>query len=377
MSHAADLGIDVIICDHHKLQAEQPPEAVAVIDPKIEGCGYPFRDLAGAGVAYKIAKALSFARTGLYKQPVALLAITSIDSPSTAATASETPVSFAANADSDAVAARYRIEAVKLHNLVETSRFSESLEADSPRTASVLEKLAQFLRGRSIFVWRKAIQNRASRLVFGPHVDIESYDIADEAITLFPQFAGKSLAELKDLLKVSRYASGETSDIDALKALFIAVAQRKAGFQPEEGEVLLQLAALGTIADLMPLKDENRIIVRRGVNAIAATPRQRLARASASAGAGPKPEFHRNSLASNSLLNAAGRIGKPDMALQLLMAEDPASRTKAVEDIVLANGERKKWVPTLGKRCIPPPGKAMRRTISASSSWVRLSSNRG
>jgi len=342
VAHAADLGIDVIICDHHKLQAELPPDAVAVIDPKIEGCGYPFRDLAGAGVAYKLAKALSFARTGLYKQPVALLAITAIDPPVREAAASETPVPFAAISGRDAGAARFRIEAVKLHNLVETSRFSETLEADSPRTASVLEKLAQFLSGRSIFVWRKATQNRASRLVFGPRVDIESYDIADEALLLFPQFAGKSLADLKDLFKVSRYASRETSDIDALEALFIALAQRKAGFQPEEGEALLQLAALGTIADLMPLKDENRIIVRRGVDAIASTPRKGLRELLQAQGLGRNLSSTEIAWQVTPLLNAAGRIGKPDMALQLLMAEDPASRTKAVEDIVLANGERKK-----------------------------------
>ena len=340
VSHAADLGIDVIICDHHKLQAEKPPEAVAVIDPKIDGCGYPFRDLAGAGVAYKVAKALSFAKTGLYKQPIALLSIAAVEGP--AQIASEARIPFSAEESPDANSSRFRIEAVKLHNLVETSRFAELLDVDSPRTASVLEKLAQFLRGRSIFVWRQAIQNRASRLVFGPNVDIESYDIADEVAAIFPQFAGKSLTELKDLLNVSRYASKETSDIDALGAIFIALAQRKAGFQPEEGEALLQLAALGTIADLMPLKDENRIIVRRGVDAIAATPRKGLRELLQSQGLGKSLSSTEIAWQVTPLLNAAGRIGKPDMALELLMSDDAGSRTKAVENIIRANGERKK-----------------------------------
>ena len=41
VERAAELGIDVVICDHHKLQVDNPPSAIAVIDPKIEGCGYP------------------------------------------------------------------------------------------------------------------------------------------------------------------------------------------------------------------------------------------------------------------------------------------------------------------------------------------------
>ncbi len=62
-AHAAALGIDLIICDHHKLQAESPPEAIAVIDPKIAGCGYPFRDLALAVASTRLR--LRFLRTPL------------------------------------------------------------------------------------------------------------------------------------------------------------------------------------------------------------------------------------------------------------------------------------------------------------------------
>lgn len=56
---AADLGIDVIVTDHHRISEGLPP-AVAVLNPKQDGCEYPFRDLAGVGVAYKLAEALLF-----------------------------------------------------------------------------------------------------------------------------------------------------------------------------------------------------------------------------------------------------------------------------------------------------------------------------
>ena len=57
-AYAASQGVDMIITDHHECQAELP-DAAAVVDPKQPGCGYPYRNLAGVGVAFKLACALS------------------------------------------------------------------------------------------------------------------------------------------------------------------------------------------------------------------------------------------------------------------------------------------------------------------------------
>ncbi len=66
---AADYGIDVIICDHH-LPGEQLPAAFAVLDPKQPGCTYPFKELCGCGVAFKLVHALAL----LHNTPVEELA---------------------------------------------------------------------------------------------------------------------------------------------------------------------------------------------------------------------------------------------------------------------------------------------------------------
>src|SRR5512134_3980131 len=56
--HARTLGLDLIISDHHHPSEGPLPPAFAVINPKQHGDSYPDKDLAGVGIAYKIAKAL-------------------------------------------------------------------------------------------------------------------------------------------------------------------------------------------------------------------------------------------------------------------------------------------------------------------------------
>lgn len=58
IAYARDKGIDFIICDHHRPGSEIP-EAIAVLDPKREDCGYPYKELCGCGIGFKLIQALS------------------------------------------------------------------------------------------------------------------------------------------------------------------------------------------------------------------------------------------------------------------------------------------------------------------------------
>ena len=57
VNYAKEMGIDFIICDHH-LPDNKIPKAVAVLDPKREDCSYPFKELCGCGIGFKLIQAL-------------------------------------------------------------------------------------------------------------------------------------------------------------------------------------------------------------------------------------------------------------------------------------------------------------------------------
>jgi single-stranded-DNA-specific exonuclease len=57
VTYAKEKGIDFIICDHHR-PGDALPQAVAVLDPKRSDCSYPFKELCGCGVGFKLIQAL-------------------------------------------------------------------------------------------------------------------------------------------------------------------------------------------------------------------------------------------------------------------------------------------------------------------------------
>jgi len=72
VAYAHSKGVDMIICDHHLPEAELP-EAVAVLDPKREDCNYPFDDLSGCGVGFKLVQAYSKTHGIPFEQIIPLL----------------------------------------------------------------------------------------------------------------------------------------------------------------------------------------------------------------------------------------------------------------------------------------------------------------
>jgi single-stranded-DNA-specific exonuclease len=116
---------------------------------------------------------------------------------------------------------------------------------------------------------------------------------------------------------------------------------RAAGHDPRRAEDDLDLAALATVCDLVPLRGENRRIVREGLRALAGTAKPGLRALMAVAGVEPA-EIREQALGFRlgPRLNAAGRMQRADAALELLLTEDHARAEEVARELDLLNRDR-------------------------------------
>ncbi len=109
----------------------------------------------------------------------------------------------------------------------------------------------------------------------------------------------------------------------------------------EELIALLDLVGLGTIADIVPLTDENRVLARIGLNAIRHSPRPGLQALLKVAGIADKPlSGYSIGFMLGPRLNAAGRVGHAELAARLLLTPDPAEAAALAAELDGLNRSR-------------------------------------
>lgn len=101
------------------------------------------------------------------------------------------------------------------------------------------------------------------------------------------------------------------------------------------------LVAVGTLADVMPLQQENRMLVRQGLHKLNENPRLGFQKLAQAAGFGEKPLTATSTVFTIApRINAAGRMGAADKAVRLLLEEDVGQATALAEEIQKMNVER-------------------------------------
>ena len=319
---ANELGIDVIVTDHHNPQ-EQLPDALVIINPKLTDSTYPFRDLAGCAVVYKLVSALRFAKKSeLYGQALCLLNTRLVN---------------------DACV----IEIAKLRNLARIATLTETIAPDPKSGRSVVSindtRLPAFLEGQQIFAWDAALQKRTLNSVFGTSVEINMLDLAPEIGKEIPSAAGKSLLRILELSRIAKYSETEAGELDVFQSLFNSFVRKKEKLSSPEDLADLQLACLGTIADVMPLKNENRIIVKQGLKSLMEHPRPGLSELLFKLDlSGRKLGTTEISWHLSPTINSAGRMGNPRKAADLLLEKDANKRDALAGGLISMNEERKK-----------------------------------
>jgi single-stranded-DNA-specific exonuclease len=312
VNRAAALGVGVVVTDHHMLP-EKLPDACAIVNPKLGN--YPFKDLSGCAVAYKLVSALRFAqKSEVYGQAMCLLNVR--------------PVNDA-----------FVVEAARLRNLAVVDTLSETVVPGMTGISDT--RLPAFLSGQQILCWDGALQKKQLDKIFGSSVEVSMLDIAPQVGKAIPSAAGKSLLRLMEISRIGRYA--EIGELDVLVNLFVSFVQRQEHFYDEEDGADLQLAALGTIADIMPLRDENRLIVRAGIDSMLKKARPGLSDLLFKQElAGRRLGTEEISWQLTPVINAAGRMGKPEKAVKLLLGGTPAERDLLADEVSAMNEERKK-----------------------------------
>jgi len=316
IAHAHSLGIDTIVLDHH-ISGNTLPPALAIIDPKMPGSGYPFEHLAGCGVVAKVIWALRFSQTDFYREECLLLH---------------------AQPGHDTII----IQAMRIQNLLVIDRVIEEV---NPGLISVSQsKVLSFLScGLPILVLDAQAELVQLKQAFGKKVDVHLVEMRPQMEAVMPVMKNKGLFALSNLSRAIKYSSFGRDELQVLYTLFIAYCMKRYPSLDSDYESILDLVAIGTVADLMPMEDENRILVKRGLKVLTQGRRESLL-----------PLFSMQNLLGKQLstsdiawqispvINASGRMGKPSVALEMMLSTDPGQAEELAGQLLRLNKERQK-----------------------------------
>lgn len=323
IDYANSLGIDVIVTDHHN-PPEVLPNALTIIDPKISDSGYPFKDISGAAVAYKLVSALRFSKYDIYNQEFCLLNVVKTEGNT------------------------YIIQCIKIRNLVKIAELTQEI-TEFPISINSTS-LPEFLKGQIILTWNVNSTKESLQEIFGTRIDFNLIDLQSEISKEIPFVAGKTIDQLNKCSKISKYTDYETTDLEALHNLFITyiekINSKKFPKDAVDSSNDLQLVTLAALADIMPMQNENRIFVKSGIHSInKGKTRYGIAELLARLNLVGKPLNSTDiSWKLIPILNAAGRLGQSNLALELLISEDATERERLAEKIIELNEQRKRFV---------------------------------
>ena len=337
---AKTLGIDSVVTDHHEQAPTGLPAAVAVVDAKRADSKYPFIDLAGCAVSFKVCEALMQSFGKYYGSDIVGLGAGELDSSG----------------------ARDICVLVSRNGIV-VDRKSYKF-GDANRAADEKQSLSDFYnscegavvicRGDDNPVgWVNGVL-RASGLseLKNRVIDADQY-AAD-------QFGGGAV-DCRNEARAPGAAPAEEKASSALQ-YFLCVEAANDLRMKFFRESNMDAVALGTIADIMPLVGENRIFVNRGLKQLAVTQKAGLRMLIEKCARNMKPGALNAKTVSWSItpvLNAAGRRGKAILSAELLLTDDPRRAEKLIGEILQLNAERKelqaenleKFLPVLKSQC--------------------------
>lgn len=318
-------GIDVLIVDHHlpPEKREDIPHALAIIDPKLSDSGYPFDGLSAAGVVSKCVKALEFSKHAQhYNVPYYL---------------------FTAELGKTRNSVILSLMIVK--NLHEEERYIEEWALDGKNKVSDSEIMRLLMDGSGkVCVYKIDDIPMLLQSTFIDELHLPRFmELRMRIIMYFPEYRRDSLFEIANKLGYHKMLDRGHALLDTFYYLFInCLAKSLAGFQNTVRDCL-DLAAISTIADLMPLTNENHSIVKMGLQLINNHPRLSLLPFLSQKALLMRPINSIDvSFYISPVINSAGRMGDSRLALDAIMSKDKDEIERLSHRLFVLNDERKK-----------------------------------
>ncbi len=270
IDYANSLGMEVIVTDHHEPPQDGLPKAYCVVDPKTDSCEYPFKELAGCGVSFKVSQALMQTYGKYFDKEIIVLAC----------------------------------EQENVYGLIVLNG-NVIKEGKINLSQTDLSEYAKIVTNDTAYFADKG--NKNTELVEAEPKD----NIKDFAYEILRQYRKKEFENDGRML--------------------------------EFFENNIDLVALGSVADIVPLVDENRTLVQSGLAILNKDYSKRfgLGYIFEEYLKGKKISAKTISWNVAPILNAAGRMGKASVAAELILADDKYNASNFFVELKKLNSDRK------------------------------------
>ena len=345
---ANSIGLEVIVTDHHS-PPDVLPQAFAIVNPNLRNSIYPYKSLAGCLSAFKLAQGLMFSFNRAFNQDFCVVDVETTGlEPS-----NSTLVEIAA------VHIRNFIPVDTFHSLINPKRpippsitaingITEAMVKEAPTLEQVLPKFLKFLGDKTVVAHNAPFDMSFLRAFCKLILAEEIPNPVVDTLALSRQYLpgnSHTLTHLVEKHKIERVTAHRALD-DALAAasLFEKIERARDPRLDYFREDHLDLACLGTIADVVPLLGENRVIVKEGIPRLLNTKKpglKELLFACGISSMGTAPSAKDIAWTVTPHLNAAGRFDRADLTARLLLTESQDEARDLVKEIVQINKDRK------------------------------------
>ena len=292
IAYARSLGIDVVVTDHHEQDTELP-DAV-IVNPKMSGASYPFKNLAGVGVAFKLCHALLLSYLPSFNR---MFLIISNDGGGYS-------VSWIRNCIIERIEQSVPLEAVE--------QAISTIESDDIVMAygEIEAHLKAIYKDKKIYNYigfvREIIKNK--------NADISA---------------------ICAVFSLNRRVYAR--EIDVLNKIFLETQLAGSEKIKQFIDSVIGLVSIGSIADVIPLTGENRILVKNGIDTLNRIKHKTLSMLAN----GDTITSRTIAWGIAPILNTPGRLGKTDLAVKFFIETDDRALNDVIAEIKTLNEKRR------------------------------------